>query len=92
MVARLQGFNPRSGPYVPANRSWLRRRGAPGVWPLSRFRPQGRMPKHNLHALISGKPHELDFRAALQGLTDQGIGLTLSSLPTRLGFSTFPSL
>jgi hypothetical protein len=43
MVARLQGFIPRAGPCVPVHRSELRRRGAPGVLPLSRFHPRTRM-------------------------------------------------
>jgi hypothetical protein len=93
MVARLQGFNPRSGPYVPAHRNELRRRGAPGVLSLSCFHPRCQsLKERNLHALFSGNPHELAFRAALQGLADCGIGFPLSRLPTRLGFSTFPSL
>jgi len=43
MVARLQGFTPRAGPDVPVHRSELKRRGAPGILPLLRFHPRGRM-------------------------------------------------
>jgi hypothetical protein len=50
------------------------------------------MPEHNLHALPSRNPHELDLRLALQGFTSNGMGWTFSSLPTRLGFLTFPRL
>mgnify|MGYP003702002241 FL=1 len=52
-------------------------------WPAAEAEPSCASP---------GGPHEFDRQAALQGISSRGIGLALSSLPTRMGFSTFPRL
>jgi hypothetical protein len=48
--------------------------------------------QHNLHELYCSVSHELMRCNVLQGIAERGIGWSLSRLPTRVRFSTFPRL